>query len=70
MKKVLTKGVTEVTIKTMNGDGIKELRKQLNLTQQELADKIGVDRVTVARWETGKKKPSNLAKRQLARLAK
>ena len=70
MKKVLTNRVTEVTIKIMNGDGIKELRKKLGLTQQELADKIGVARVTIARWETGQKKPSNLAKRQLVRLAK
>ena len=48
---------------------IKGLRKHLKLTQQELADKIGVDRVTVARWETARKKPSQLARRQLARLA-
>lgn len=53
----------------MNGTEIKELRKRLKLTQQEFADKIGVDRVTVARWETNNKRPSKLAKRQLARLA-
>jgi transcriptional regulator with XRE-family HTH domain len=29
------------------------LRERLQLTQQELADKLGIDRVTVARWETG-----------------
>ncbi len=49
---------------------IKELRKSLKMTQQKFADKIGVDRVTVARWETAQKKPSQLARRRLARLAK
>lgn len=54
----------------MNGTEIKDIRKKRGLTQQELADIIGVDRVTVARWEIGAKKPSNLAKRQLSRLAR
>jgi len=54
----------------MEANEILELRKKLKMTQQQLADAIGIDRVTVARWETGKKKPSNLAKAQLARLAK
>ena len=54
----------------MEGKEIIELRKKLKMTQQELADAIGVDRVTVARWEASNKRPSNLAKRQLARLAK
>ena len=54
----------------MTDKEIIELRKRLKMTQQQFADAIGVDRVTVARWETGQKKPSNLAKRQLARLAK
>jgi len=52
----------------MNNQGIKELRKKLKMTQQELADVIGVDRITVHRWEAGQKKPSNLARRQLQRL--
>jgi len=53
----------------MEAKEIIELRKKLEMTQQEFADKIGVDRVTVARWETNNKRPSKLAKRQLARLA-
>ena len=54
----------------MTSNEIKELRKRLGMTQQELANAVGVDRVTIARWEAGQKKPSNLATRQLARLAK
>jgi DNA-binding transcriptional regulator YiaG len=52
----------------MENQDIKQLRKKLELTQQELADLIGVNRITVHRWECGKKKPSNLARRQLQRL--
>jgi len=33
------------------------LRKALNLTQQQLADKIGSQRHTVARWEIGQNEP-------------
>lgn len=47
---------------------IKKLRKLLKLTQKELAEKLGVDVITVSRWEREESKPSNLAKRQLARL--
>ena len=53
----------------MIGPEIKELRSKLKLTQQELADAIGVDLVTVAAWEASRKRPSNLAKRQLSRLS-
>jgi len=49
----------------LNSQDIKELRKRLNLTQQQLADRIGVDRITVIRWEAGQRKPSNLAQREL-----
>jgi transcriptional regulator with XRE-family HTH domain len=31
----------------------KELRLQANLLQQDVANKLGVDRSTVAKWETG-----------------
>ena len=52
----------------MTGQEIKELRKRDRLTQQQLADKIGVHRVTVARWESNQKRPSNLANTKLRRL--
>jgi len=38
---------------------IKELRKALNITQQELADKIKVSRNNVAGYETGTRNPSD-----------
>jgi len=47
---------------------IKALRKKLKMTQQELADKLGVDNFTVSRWECNHSKPSRLALRQLERL--
>lgn len=37
---------------------IYEARKQLDLSQEELAEKLGVSRNTVSRWELGTSKPS------------
>lgn len=37
---------------------IKELRKKNNMTQVQLAEKLGVSKGTVAMWETGKRRPS------------
>ena len=36
---------------------IKECRKEVNITQQELADKLGVSFKTVSKWECGKGLP-------------
>ncbi|HIT22360.1 MAG TPA: helix-turn-helix domain-containing protein [Candidatus Scybalousia intestinigallinarum] len=36
------------------GRFIAELRKNKGLTQQELAQKLYVDRTTVSKWEVGK----------------
>lgn len=43
---------------------IKNLRKQLGITQQEMADALGVSFATVNRWENGKTIPSSLALNQ------
>ncbi len=40
---------------------IKKLRKELDLTQQEFADRLGIKRNTVATYETGKSNPSDAA---------
>ena len=39
-------------------DRIKKIRKELDLTQQEFADKIGIKRNSVAKYETGENVPS------------
>src|SRR5690349_2312798 len=37
---------------------LREAREQLGLSQEEFAAQIGAARVTVARWESGAKRPS------------
>jgi DNA-binding transcriptional regulator YiaG len=37
---------------------IRSLRKRLGLTQQELAELVSANRVTIARWETGVSRPT------------
>jgi len=43
---------------------IKEVRKQLGISQESIAREIGISFATVNRWENGKAIPSNLAKAQ------
>ncbi|MCP4683568.1 MAG: helix-turn-helix transcriptional regulator [Desulfobacterales bacterium] len=43
---------------------VKEMRRQLGLSQEDLAHKLGVSFATINRWENGKTKPSRLAKTQ------
>jgi len=40
---------------------VREIRKQLSLSQEELAQTLGVSFATVNRWENGKTTPSKLA---------
>lgn len=42
---------------TSFSDRLKELRKKNQLTQQELADKVGTNRVNITKWETGRTNP-------------
>ena len=41
----------------VTGNSIKALREKRNLTQSELAEKIGVSSKTVSKWETGRGLP-------------
>ncbi len=43
---------------------VKEVRRQLGLSQEELAHALGVSFATVNRWENGRTAPSKLALRQ------
>ena len=52
------------------GNKILELRTQLNLSQTELAQMVGVTNKAVSKWETGKSKPTTNVIRKLAALFK
>lgn len=51
--------------KKLTSDFIKSSRLQLKLTQEELAERLGVSFATVNRWENGQAQPSKLARRQI-----
>jgi len=44
---------------------IKEVRRQLAISQEDLARELGVSYATVNRWENGQARPSKLARAQL-----
>jgi DNA-binding transcriptional regulator YiaG len=44
---------------------IREVRRQLGLSQEDLARGLGVSFASVNRWENGQAKPSKLAQAQL-----
>lgn len=48
-------------------DRIKEIRKALDLTQQKLADELGVQRNTIAMYEMGRTSPSDAIIRSICR---
>ena len=48
-------------------ENITRRRKELNMTQRELADKLNVSDKTVSRWETGKQIPDALTMQDIAR---
>jgi len=49
---------------------LKEIRRQLDLSQEDLARQLGVSYATVNRWENEQSKPSKLAKTQLEAFCK
>ena len=42
---------------------VKKIRRQLNLSQEDLAHPIGVSFATVYRWKNGKSSPLKLARK-------
>ncbi|XZE35699.1 helix-turn-helix domain-containing protein [Pirellulaceae bacterium SH501] len=49
---------------------VKRIREKLCLTQEQLAETLGVSFATVNRWENGWTAPSKLAIRQIEQLCK
>ncbi|WP_304341518.1 helix-turn-helix domain-containing protein [Metaclostridioides mangenotii] len=41
------------------GDKLKEIRRELNLTQEQMADKLGLKTSTYGNYETNKREPSS-----------
>jgi DNA-binding XRE family transcriptional regulator len=44
---------------------VKIVREKLLLTQEEIAAELGVNAITVCRWETGKTQPNIKAKKAI-----
>jgi type I restriction enzyme M protein len=53
--------VADVSSEIWTPEAIKALRKKMDLTQKQLANRLGVHPGTVTRWETGSFEPSALA---------
>ena len=53
----------------MTAEEIREIRDVLGWSQRKLADHIGVDVMTVSRWERGKNEPKGASLKALERLA-
>lgn len=51
----------------MMKDRIKKVRKELDLTQQAFADKLGIQRNTIAMYEMGRTVPSDAIVRSICR---
>jgi DNA-binding transcriptional regulator YiaG len=57
----------------MTGQEVKRIRQALGLSQQEFADRLGVHKVTLAKWETdaqGMRGPAERLIRLLGKAAK
>jgi DNA-binding transcriptional regulator YiaG len=66
---------TFVRRSSLNGEGfdrekIRQLRQNLNMTQENFAHEIGVTFATVNRWENGRTTPNKVAQKVLKLLEK
>ena len=50
------------------GNRILELRKQKNLSQEQLAEKMGVARQTISKWELGETSPDLEQSKRLSQI--
>ncbi len=58
----------ECNMQDQTGASIRDLRRNLRMTQEEFAHTLGITVATVNRWENGHAKPSKLARRAIERL--
>jgi putative transcriptional regulator len=54
-----------MSLNKQSASPVHELRRRLNMTQEEFAHAIGVTVSTVNRWENGHIEPSRLARRAI-----
>ncbi len=52
-----------------NAGGVRALRRHLGVTQERLADELGVRQQTVSEWETGAYRPRGASNRLLSLVA-
>ena len=52
--------------KNMFGERLKELRKENNITQQQLSDSLGCSQSMIARWESGECEPTESVIKKVA----
>jgi DNA-binding transcriptional regulator YiaG len=52
-----------------DASAVRELRRELQLTQQQLAEELGVRQQTVSEWETGMYRPRGASARMLTLVA-
>ena len=52
------------------GEAIRKLREALNISQEQLAQELGIPEDVVREWETGDLNPSQMAKQFINHLAK
>ena len=52
----------------MLGNQLMELRRRVGMTQEELAERVGVSRQTLSKWETGESSPDLDKAGRLARV--
>jgi DNA-binding transcriptional regulator YiaG len=58
MQPITSRPETTMSEELTPGKRIKEVRKELGITQDQFAETLGVTRVVVNRWESGKQEPS------------